>query len=660
MNCKNNKKIRIGLVIDYLSSEYSENLVTSIQSYCKDKDIELLIYTMGELHDDHSQYGYQNISVTSLISSNNIDGVIMTPGTQMHILTADEFGEYLKYYKDLPLVNVSATIKGYPSVVGDTRKAFEEMLQYILDTQHCQKIGFVDVDNNSPDVELRRQVLKQVLKKNHIPLENVQFWKANFEYGSTYSCLLNYLKANNYVFNVDTIIALNDDMAYACIDFVRNHLHKRIPEDIIVTGFDDLQRASFSNPSLTSINQQVGLQGVVAAESLIKLIKGRKIPELKKIESTVSIRESTDRIPVKKDYFNSKKYLKNSQITQEMLHDKLSVAEWYTRRSQIYTAARFYSEMDANVLYDTLPQLLTEELQNFGFSSAMVVLYDEPVEMEKPFDYFELPDKAKLIAGFDYNAGYNIRKTNKVITFNPREKLVPEECINYYPAGSIVSSLFYKTVQYGYLVIGCGNYDLNVYNLISRSLGSQIHNCYEYTKIMQEQFSIKNQYNKLDFLAHTDELTGLKNRRGFMEFGRALLNLSEAMGQTGLVVFSDMDGLKKINDTYGHDEGDIAIKAQSKILAEAFRSNDIVSRLAGDEFAVISPGLTESLFQTIKDNVDRACIEWTSENKKPYRLSVSLGTASYPDGIKGYDLTYLLSQADLSLYKEKRRKKNQK
>jgi len=165
-------------------------------------------------------------------------------------------------------------------------------------------------------------------------------------------------------------------------------------------------------------------------------------------------------------------------------------------------------------------------------------------------------------------------------------------------------------------------------------------------------------FDKMDVIARTDELTGLNNRRGLYDLGQTTLKFAKAMGQSGMVVYCDMDGLKKINDTYGHETGDRAIMAESIILKGNFRSNDVVSRIGGDEFALICPGLTPEAFERIKAQVNIDCEKWSIDNKTPFPLSISMGAVVYPCDNEGYQITALLSKADDLLYKEKRAKKN--
>src|SRR6267142_1804814 len=93
---------------------------------------------------------------------------------------------------------------------------------------------------------------------------------------------------------------------------------------------------------------------------------------------------------------------------------------------------------------------------------------------------------------------------------------------------------------------------------------------------------------ELGNLALTDELTGLYNRRGFMALAERQLKLARRSGRGMLLFMTDVDCLKQINDSFGHFEGDRALKRTADVLEETFRGSDVVARLGGDEFAVLA------------------------------------------------------------------------
>ncbi len=167
---------------------------------------------------------------------------------------------------------------------------------------------------------------------------------------------------------------------------------------------------------------------------------------------------------------------------------------------------------------------------------------------------------------------------------------------------------------------------------------------------------LENYNEKLNFLSYTDELTGLYNRRGFYNFSEKCLELYSGMKKTGCLFFADMDGLKKINDTFGHEEGDIAIQSMAAILQEAFRKNDIVCRLGGDEFVILSIVSNDFKEEIVQERIKRLVNIHNEKSKKPYYISISVGSVIFQTDDKKLTLDHLLSQADNLLYEQKERK----
>ena len=132
-----------------------------------------------------------------------------------------------------------------------------------------------------------------------------------------------------------------------------------------------------------------------------------------------------------------------------------------------------------------------------------------------------------------------------------------------------------------------------------------------------------------------------------------------ALKQSGLILFGDIDGLKTINDTYGHAAGDKAIIAESSILKSTFRNNDIIGRLGGDEFAILCQGMNEAKFKSHRETLEALCDNYNKTSGAPFKLSISIGCAPFgPE--TGYDMDKILAMADSILYKEKKLKHKKK
>jgi len=158
-------------------------------------------------------------------------------------------------------------------------------------------------------------------------------------------------------------------------------------------------------------------------------------------------------------------------------------------------------------------------------------------------------------------------------------------------------------------------------------------------------------------LSITDQLTGLNNRRGFLTLAEQQLKLSDRTKRGLLLFFTDLDGMKWINDTLGHKEGDNALIEVATVLKETFRSSDIIARMGGDEFAVLAidtmEGNTEIHMARLQDQIDRH----NSQENRRYGLSISVG-CSYYDPENPCSIDELMAQADKRMYEQKRNKKS--
>ncbi|MEP6561261.1 MAG: GGDEF domain-containing protein [Nakamurella sp.] len=150
-------------------------------------------------------------------------------------------------------------------------------------------------------------------------------------------------------------------------------------------------------------------------------------------------------------------------------------------------------------------------------------------------------------------------------------------------------------------------------------------------------------------MANTDELTGLANQRGLLEVARSVPDRGDRIRDLA-VVYVDVDGLKSINDAHGHAAGDALIRATGNVLRGAFRPDDTIARVGGDEFAILLDDVHPGLIQ---DLVGR-----THEHLAIAGISASIGTASATPGSAGFDLPDLLARADAAMYAVKVARKN--
>ncbi len=160
---------------------------------------------------------------------------------------------------------------------------------------------------------------------------------------------------------------------------------------------------------------------------------------------------------------------------------------------------------------------------------------------------------------------------------------------------------------------------------------------------------------RLRELALVDELTGLHNRRGFQMLAEQQLQIAQRTGRPDLLLFIDLDGMKRINDEMGHLAGDAALRRTAATLLAAFRTSDIIARLGGDEFIVLCPNTGPEMATRLVEELERHVEDANSGGAVPWRLALSVGCAVF-DPHHPATLDELLREADAAMYAAKQGK----
>lgn len=220
---------------------------------------------------------------------------------------------------------------------------------------------------------------------------------------------------------------------------------------------------------------------------------------------------------------------------------------------------------------------------------------------------------------------------------------------------AVISPLFLNEEQYGIIVSELEfDYFPYIYSIIP-----QICAAIKLTKLVGqlERSLDAEQYRNslLNRISMSDELTGIYNRRGFYEFANNLLKAPENEGKRAALIFGDLDNLKKINDTFGHDEGDYAIKTAASFMKSCFRQTDVVARIGGDEFAAFAVCEDRNIIASIPRRIKNMAALNNIRSTKPYNVTISVGLfeliCSSDKDVQSY-----MDKADTALYADKKNK----
>jgi diguanylate cyclase (GGDEF)-like protein/PAS domain S-box-containing protein len=173
-------------------------------------------------------------------------------------------------------------------------------------------------------------------------------------------------------------------------------------------------------------------------------------------------------------------------------------------------------------------------------------------------------------------------------------------------------------------------------------------------KLMEQK--LKYSLDEVRGLSLQDDLTRLYNRRGFISLANQQIRLADRKRTNLLLLFVDLDNMKKINDELGHEQGDQALMDVAQILRQSFRRSDIISRIGGDEFVVLAIDTDMKHAGVITTKLQNNIDNHNKSTEAPYKISLSLGMSAY-DFKSPCTIEHMLKTADSMMYENKRGKK---
>lgn len=301
--------------------------------------------------------------------------------------------------------------------------------------------------------------------------------------------------------------------------------------------------------------------------------------------------------------------------------------------------------------YQSLRPIMSR-LSEIGISRSYMYLFETPVKHNE-HSRFIPPEKIKLVFSLENGDICFWRKDNEKIT----SQIISESPVLRDSSSSLViSPLFSNEEIYGFLICDMQHQYYQYLNKITLQIGTAL----KYNSILSNLQTLldneKENSRNYEKISKYDELTGIYNRRGYFDSTEAIIHAPVNKGKNAVVVFADMDNLKVVNDQFGHEDGDFALKSIANILSGSFRTTDIVGRIGGDEFAAFalldkSENINQ-IFSRITDTIER----FNSNCDKPYYVSMSIGMYPFqcdPDIV----LSKILEKADELLYIQKQGKK---
>lgn len=349
-------------------------------------------------------------------------------------------------------------------------------------------------------------------------------------------------------------------------------------------------------------------------------------------------------------------------------YQKLSLINYrYIRaqQEQIRQLGQVMSNMTSEIFMMNNPHKIPyasalRNMYDIGIKSSYIYMFSKPVVHTRD-NIYDHPKTILLKAychdnqAFDVPSEKQSMHTNQIMT---HDKIRKEQRVTM-----VLSPIFSGIEMYGLLLceVNWENFKNVAPAQLQLSIAIKSLMLIEQQGAIQKKleaslFKIKENNSKLDELSKSDELTKLYNRRGFLEYAKEALCNKRNMDKYAMILYADMDNLKMINDEYGHEEGDFALKEMAAILKEAVRTTDIVARFGGDEFVIFALVGVAGYENIMKRRIAEISARHNTECGKPYPIEMSVGVCEFVCG-EDVDIYGVIERADERLYEEKRAKK---
>ena len=628
MDSEKTKKIVV--VVSGLDEEYQYNIFKGINAFAfaHNMNISYVAGFGGMVGSDKFDIG--ETSIYSLIDYTQFDGALLMTNTFGDGMLRNRIFSSVLAAKIPAVVFESRENPEFYDISIDNFGVMKKLVNHIIQHHGAKTINYVSGPLENPEGKARYDAFLSAMEENGLTVEEKRIFYGNFK---SYD---GKLAVDDFVASgleaPDAFICANDSMALTVASSL-DKLGYKVPDDIMVTGFDNTFSARNSTPSITSVKRPLYLAGEKAAQIIFNVLEGVDQPRSTILDAEPAYYESCG--------------CKNSSTDDLKEYKKITYRKTEDTNNNIHMINR-------------LTAGLAEALTPFDYFAAITNVLDE-FECEKftlclcedwQENFHQTDDDSNPRPYSDFMMAPLIwdKGVRRSVSYFPSREMFPERfeersCVNYF------LPLHFSDRCLGYYIFT--NSDFPTYSLVCHTFSMVLSNSLENIRKLSHLNKAMEELNRLYVI---DQLCNIYNRNGFINIADDMFRECVEKGSQIMISFIDMDGLKFINDNYGHNEGDFAIQRIASIVHNCCENNAICARFGGDEFVYFSPSATHGDAVTLARKVNTALENINKLLQKPYTISASIGsvvTVAKP----GDTLYNIIKLADDKMYDIKKQKK---
>lgn len=605
-----------------------------------DEEANLYIFNSSGNWNSDKDYNAGEYNIYRLPDLTEFDGVILDLN---HISSKKILQDVVQRVKKagIPAISIGFPIEGLYYAGIDNHTEMGKMIGHLHGVHGCSSFWCIMGPADHYESAERTRSLKDYMTEKGIAFSEEDFWYGDLDVKSGMKGFEHLCGCHDGL--PDAVLCINDNVAVGVCESAEAGGYS-VPGDFVVTGFDNFDRAEHYIPSITTVEYNREKIGYLCGDILLRLWSGQQVPDRNYIavehifQDSCGCERNTDR--------NLKQYLKNqiignidrTKFNEEVLSLQAKMNGCNTIEEMMCCIPQCIPALKCDAVYLVLDEHIEDYKSDLEEISGAANIADDGF-LRKGY-----PARMKVCFAYEEKQGENLK--NREVT-----GIFP-----LFDCGERGRDFLFLPVHFGIYTIG---YMVirNATYLMKRQYLFQVMNVL--TGAMESLYKkekLEYRNRQLMALYIKDPLTGLYNRRGYQKLADNYFRIMGLNGYKVLVCFIDMDRLKYINDHYGHEYGDIAIRATAKAILKNCDKDAVPARTGGDEFVLVQSFVSQERVQELVGNIRRTLEQEAQAGELPFPLTISVGVAvADPDAHRS--LSEYVKEADARMYDEKTEKR---
>lgn len=628
---------KVAILVDGWNKYVNYAWVKGCQEYIRENGLDVNLYvfhSFGNFSKDE-KYNFGEYNIYNLPDLTSFDGIILELTNVNDPALKEQVIERVRESK-IPAVSMVEHIPGIYYVGIDNYLAMEKLVEHLITEHGAKTLNYIGGPVSSDENQIRLKAYKDVLARHGIPVEEERIFHHSYDIFAGELALTHFLERD---LMADAFVCANDNIAVGVIH-KGVELGYKVPDDFKVTGFDNFDKAAYYNPRISTVGftrEKVAYQAMYAID---------------KMWNNVTLEKSAHYSDVEWEFQESCGCTCKHPRSRGEHIAELIFAEEFENQLQNELLELKRDLVDANSFHD-LADCVEAKFEYFNCGAIYMMLNRDIVDGE---DFSKLnskvttkfisrgyPSDMKVVVACEGEENLN----NCVL--KPGE-LFPDETHATGDNMYIFLPLHFRDQEVGYMVFANCHYLLDTQQIFEIITVFQ-----EAMEHMYHRIVLKRMNEELERLYIRDSLTGLYNRMAYSRIAEPLFEKCKEENRELAILFADVDRLKYINDNFGHDAGNVAIKNLALAISYCTPEGTVAIRYGGDEFVILIPDTDVEAVTEMLEKID-IMVQKTSEAfNVGFTITASIGYTivdNYEEGLNEY-----INKADEAMYKNKAKRK---